>query len=116
MAEVDTRGNACACPLCANRGPYTHITGPRGRGYLLCENCQLIFMQSEFLPDQASERARYQAHQNGPQDEGYVSFLNQAIIPALPHLNGGMRGLDYGCGPVPTGGPYSAFPSPATGK
>ena len=100
MKEIDSQNNAC--PLCASRGPYTNITGPKGRGYLLCENCQLIFMQREFLPDRTAEKQRYQAHQNGPQDAGYVQFLNRAIIPALPYLNGSMRGLDYGCGPAPT--------------
>jgi hypothetical protein len=100
MMEADSQNNAC--PLCASLGPHTHITGPRGRGYLLCENCQLIFMQREFLPERTAEKQRYQAHQNGPQDAGYVQFLNQAITPALPCLKSSMRGLDYGCGPAPT--------------
>jgi len=59
-------------------------------------------MESQYLPDPATEEARYKAHQNSPQDAGYVRFLNQAITPALPYLNGSMRGLDYGCGPTPT--------------
>jgi len=59
-------------------------------------------MEKEFLPDRATEKQRYQAHQNGPQDEGYVRFLKLAIAPALPYLNDTMRGLDYGCGPSPT--------------
>lgn len=59
-------------------------------------------MQREFLPDRTAEIERYKAHQNGPQDAGYVQFLNQAITPALPYLKISMRGLDYGCGPVPT--------------
>jgi len=59
-------------------------------------------MERTFLPDRAAEEARYKAHQNGPQDDGYVQFLNQAISPALPCLNKSMRGLDYGCGPTPT--------------
>lgn len=90
------------CPLCATSGSFTHIVGPKRRGYLLCPNCQLIFMARELLPDRATEEARYKAHQNGPQDAGYVSFLNQAITPALPWLNSSMRGLDFGCGPTPT--------------
>lgn len=90
------------CPLCASSLPCTHIAGPKGRGYLLCPHCQLIFMDRALLPDAATEEARYRAHQNGPQDSGYVQFLQQAITPALPFLNGSMRGLDYGCGPTPT--------------
>jgi len=94
--------NAHICPLCKSAGSYTNIVGPKGRGYLLCPNCQLIFMEQEFLPDSFTEEERYKAHQNGPQDAGYVRFLNQAITPALPYLNPKMRGLDFGCGPTPT--------------
>lgn len=100
MTETGRAGNTC--PLCASTGPYTPLVGPKSRGYLLCQNCQLIFMAREFLPDPATEEARYQAHQNGPQDAGYVRFLNQAIIPALPYLNSNLCGLDFGCGPTPT--------------
>lgn len=59
-------------------------------------------MERALLPDPATEEERYRAHQNGPQDSGYVRFLQQAINPALPFLSSGMRGLDYGCGPTPT--------------
>ena len=59
-------------------------------------------MAKKFLPDPATEIARYQAHQNGPKDVGYLQFLNLAISPTLPYLNNSKRGLDYGCGPVPT--------------
>jgi len=100
MAEADIAGNTC--PLCASTGPHTQLVGPKAREYLLCPNCQLIFMAREFLPDRATEEARYKAHQNGPQDAGYVRFINQAITPALPWLNSSMRGLDFGCGPTPT--------------
>ena len=59
-------------------------------------------MQKEFLPDSVTEKERYTAHQNNPQNAGYVGFLMQAITPALPYLNKNMHGLDYGCGPTPT--------------
>ena len=90
------------CPLCSIEAVFPHIIGPQGRGYLRCPRCQIIFMQSEFLPDRMTEEARYRAHQNGPRDDGYVRFLKQAVTPALPYLNSTMRGLDYGCGPAPT--------------
>ena len=93
---------ACACPLCSSLAEKSHLGGPQGRGYLLCPDCKLIFMESAFLPTRAAEEERYKAHQNGPQDAGYVAFLNQAINPALPYLNNTMHGLDYGCGPNPT--------------
>lgn len=45
---------------------------------------------------------RYRQHNNGIQYEGYVTFLNKAIHPALKYLKPDMKGLDYGCGPEPT--------------
>lgn len=57
-------------------------------------------MKKAFLPDRNAEEKRYKAHQNDPQDAGYIRFLNQAVIPALPYLNNKMQGLDYGCGPT----------------
>lgn len=102
MNEIDMDADAHICPLCKNSAGFTPLAGPKGRAYLVCPNCQLIFMARKFLPDRATEEERYKAHQNGPQDSGYVSFLTQAITPALPYLNPKMRGLDYGCGPTPT--------------
>lgn len=45
--------------------------------------------------------ARYRLHENGPGHPGYARFLGQALLPALPHIAPGARGLDYGCGPSP---------------
>lgn len=62
----------------------------------------LIFTESKFLPSLAEERSRYLSHNNGIQYPGYVNFLKQIIEPSLPFLSANMRGLDYGCGPMPT--------------
>jgi hypothetical protein len=102
MAEPKTPEHKIICPLCMSSDAFTQLGGPEQRKYQLCHHCQLIFMERKFLSDSATEKKRYQAHQNGPQDAGYVQFLNQAITPALPYLNSSMRGLDYGCGPAPT--------------
>lgn len=57
-------------------------------------------------PDQrlsiGEEKERYLHHQNGPQEAGYVKFLERIITPALEYLSDEMVGLDYGCGPSPT--------------
>lgn len=47
-------------------------------------------------------RERYLLHRNGIEDEGYRDFLSRAVDAALPVLTASSRGLDYGCGPVPT--------------
>ncbi|HPB32266.1 MAG TPA: class I SAM-dependent methyltransferase [Candidatus Sumerlaeota bacterium] len=97
----ETAGNDL-CVLCGATGPFRRIAGPMGKGYRLCSECRLIFMEREFLPGPEQEKQRYMAHRNGPDQPGYLLFLNQAIQPALPHLSERMHGLDYGCGPVPT--------------
>ncbi|MEX0681733.1 MAG: class I SAM-dependent methyltransferase [Balneolales bacterium] len=90
------------CPLCHKTGDHIRLTGPLHRTYWMCGRCKLIFVGRDGLPDPGAEKARYLTHKNGPQYPGYVNFLNRAIRPALPHIPVGARGLDYGCGPVPT--------------
>jgi hypothetical protein len=91
-----------SCPLCNAPGPFRTLMDVRKRRHRLCGRCRLIFTETEFLPSPEAEKARYAKHRNGPGDAGYVEFLRQALVPALPHLNPRMRGLDYGCGHEPT--------------
>jgi hypothetical protein len=91
-----------SCPLCGAGGPFATAPDVRKRRHRLCAECGLLFVEDEFLPEAAAEKARYATHQNGPHDEGYVAFLRQAIEPALPRLRPSMRGLDFGCGHTPT--------------
>lgn len=90
------------CPLCASQGNFPATTGLMGRVFRHCDNCNLVFVEQQFLPEQEEEKARYDQHNNSIDDRGYVNFLNQAISPAMPYLSKGMKGLDYGCGPGPT--------------
>ena len=91
-----------ACPLCGAGGPFGTAVDVRKRRHRLCGRCQLLFVEDEYLPTAEAERGRYEKHQNGPHDGGYVAFLRQALEPALPLLRPEMRGLDYGCGHTPT--------------
>ncbi|MCA9394848.1 MAG: class I SAM-dependent methyltransferase [Candidatus Omnitrophica bacterium] len=94
------------CPLChASDSEHVHQRTDKSYGrrdYYRCGRCRIIFLSpDQFLtPDQ--ERARYDLHQNHPEDHGYVDFLNQLIEPLSKLLPAGARGLDYGCGPGPT--------------
>jgi SAM-dependent methyltransferase len=91
-----------ACPLCGAPGPFETAVDVRKRRHRLCGRCKLIFVEDRFLPAPEAERERYAKHRCGLDDSGYVAFLRQALDPALPFLNPGMRGLDYGCGHSPT--------------
>lgn len=90
------------CPLCGSTGPFATLGDVRKRRHQVCPDCRLVFVNSEYLPEREAEKKRYATHQNGPHDAGYVSFLQQALDPALPYLTPDMHGLDYGCGHVPT--------------
>ena len=106
MDMEGTRGSVksetMSCPLCGSEGPFAPLIGPLGLTYRRCPVCALISMEAAGMPDPETERARYLTHQNGPQYPGHVAFLRRSIDPTLPYLAPGARGLDYGCGPVPT--------------
>ncbi|WP_441001106.1 class I SAM-dependent methyltransferase [Fodinibius sp. SL11] len=70
--------------------------------YYQCQNCGLIFAPSKDRPDRKEELARYETHDNDPQDEGYRNFLNQLFEPLNALLEPGSKGLDFGSGPGPT--------------
>lgn len=90
------------CPLCFNSSSISPVKGPGKREFHCCDICKLIFTDISHLPAPEEEEKRYREHNNGIEYPGYVNFLLQAIEPAIPFLTKNMRGLDYGCGPMPT--------------
>jgi len=91
-----------ACTLCESENPIRIAIPNDNRIYFKCMNCKLIFVDPHFHLTVAEERERYKHHNNSMEHQGYVAFLNRVIQPALQFLSTTMKGLDYGCGPVPT--------------
>ena len=89
------------CPLCGGKGSERFYTGPR-RDYYRCRDCGLIFIPPNQLPSRGEEKARYDLHQNNPEDPGYRQFLNRLFLPLQGRLAPSSRGLDFGSGPGPT--------------
>lgn len=89
------------CPLCGAAG---HPRGSErdGRRYLECPRCRLVFLDSAQRLGREEERARYEAHDNRPDDPGYRAFLARLADPLLARLPPGAEGLDFGSGPGPT--------------
>ena len=89
------------CPLC---GAPVH--GARleshGRSLYDCGECGLVFVDPRTLPPADEERARYETHDNNPEDQGYRDFLDRLAIPLAKRLAPGASGLDFGSGPGPT--------------
>jgi 2-polyprenyl-3-methyl-5-hydroxy-6-metoxy-1,4-benzoquinol methylase len=48
------------------------------------------------------EKARYDLHNNDPNDADYRRFLSQVADPLCQRLPKRAEGLDFGCGPGPT--------------
>ncbi len=67
-----------------------------------CSFCGLVFKNPKFHLDRVEDIKRYSTHQNNPDDQGYINFLNRLIDPLSAFLPKSFRALDFGCGPGPT--------------
>jgi hypothetical protein len=81
---------------------YAGTTETYASDYYQCQNCRLIFAPSKDRPDHDEEFARYETHENNPEDEGYRNFLSQLFDPLINLLEPNSEGLDFGSGPGPT--------------
>ena len=89
-----------ACRICQNEA--LEPVSVRELKYYRCSNCEFIFLDEvHFLP-QTEEKARYDTHNNDPEDERYRAFLSRLTSPLLSKLVRPSFGLDYGSGPGPT--------------
>ncbi len=89
------------CPLCDSLDTG-FFRRDRTRDYHLCPVCDLVFVPPEQLPNPEEEKARYETHNNSPDDEGYRAFLSRFAVPFCRHLGEfPQEGLDFGCGPGP---------------
>ena len=66
-----------------------------------CPFCELIFKDPANQVSMEMELAKYDQHQNGDDNLGYVNFLTNFIDSAvIPHIQKGLV-LDFGSGPNP---------------
>ncbi len=87
------------CILC-NSGSEAFFSGRNG-DYFRCPVCYGTFLSPEHFPDPATEKARYETHNNDVTDAGYQAFV-APLVDAIDrsHLPK-HRGLDFGCGTGP---------------
>lgn len=91
-----------ACPLCHGASANDFCQDQR-RAYFRCQVCALIFADPATLPSPEEEKARYDKHENSPDDQDYRRFLSRLANPLAERLgNQPLEGLDFGCGPAPT--------------
>lgn len=94
-----------SCILCNSskiRLFYKDVSEHYASDYYQCQNCRLIFAAPKDRPDTDEEFARYETHENDPDDEGYRRFLRQLADPLTLLLEPESKGLDFGSGPGPT--------------
>lgn len=91
---------APVCPLCYCIHS-TRFATVEQKTYWRCGRCRLVYLTPADHLDPAAEKARYELHENDPQDAGYRRFLRRLIRHLDPRLGIGARGLDYGAGPSP---------------
>jgi hypothetical protein len=87
------------CPLC--QGPGTVFYQFKQRLYHQCSNCSGIFVDQDLKPDRATEKRRYEEHNNdvgNPKFQQFVSPITNAIIKAHTKNE---EGLDFGAGTGP---------------
>lgn len=92
--------NHTGCPLCGRQAPDPFFED-RGRAYLRCARCRLVFVPCTNWLNPEEEKATYDLHRNDPDDVGYRKFLSRLAAPLLEKLPPGQKGLDFGCGPGP---------------
>jgi cyclopropane fatty-acyl-phospholipid synthase-like methyltransferase len=94
-----------SCILCNNseiKHFYEDTTETYSSDFYRCPNCKLIFAPPKDRPSTEDEFARYETHENDPEDEGYRNFLSQLFDPLQAKLDRNSKGLDFGSGPGPT--------------
>lgn len=93
------------CLLCLSAGAEVFLgkTDPTygERKYWRCPDCEMIFLSPELRLAPDDEKERYDQHENGPEDAGYLRFLERLVDPLISKLRPGSHGLDFGSGPGP---------------
>ncbi len=88
------------CPLCGSSN-HSLVHRDTTRHYYQCLECSLIFVPPNERLDASQEKARYDFHQNDPDDSRYRKFLFPLAESVIKHTTVGALGLDFGCGPGP---------------
>ncbi|WP_317164155.1 class I SAM-dependent methyltransferase [Psychroflexus aurantiacus] len=89
------------CPLCESIADYFCSIGKKGRDYYKCFTCHAVFLHPDKHVDLASEKSRYEEHNNDVEDPRYQTFvqpITEAVEAQFPKT---ADGLDYGCGTGP---------------
>ncbi len=86
------------CPICTTRTD-TFADTKHATVYYACPACDYTFKSPDHHPDFSTQKARYDLHENDPDDPGYRAYFRRFLdftLPRVPAIEG--RALDFGCG------------------
>lgn len=88
-----------ACPLCNNKQTVFYWTDKKNHQhtYYYCSLCDVVFVIPPCRLDRATEKSRYDMHQND-NSKHYINFLSRLANPMLSCLCTPSVGLDFGSG------------------
>ena len=89
------------CSLCQS-DKTSHFHKEESRQFLICLNCEYVFVPKIYQLSEDEEKSRYDTHNNDPKDVRYRQFLSQLSEPLLKKISDNSFGLDFGSGPGPT--------------
>lgn len=85
------------CPLCS-RLRISSYSRDKHREYFVCDDCTLVFVARDSALSAEDERARYDTHQNNPDDPQYREYLSQVLVEMKPFIKDKETALDFGAG------------------
>ena len=88
------------CPLCRSEIDLLFFSDKK-REFVRCEYCGLVSVPEKYFLSESDEKARYDLHENNPENKGYFDFLNNFVSVIRNHIGGFSKGLDFGSGPTP---------------
>ncbi|QOP41521.1 class I SAM-dependent methyltransferase [Sulfurimonas marina] len=82
------------CRLCGTQAQFFHQDKQK---YFRCPTCKAIFTEQEDLPNESSEKERYELHDTEI-DEGYKKFVSPITSHVIKEFSKEDKGLDFGSG------------------
>lgn len=83
------------CPLCNTKASLFYKDT---QTYYKCCNCYGIFVDKDELPNEESEKERYELHDDDTEDLGYIKFVSPITSAIMNDFKKTDDGLDFGAG------------------
>ncbi|MDD2451187.1 class I SAM-dependent methyltransferase [Sulfurovum sp.] len=86
-----------SCLIC-NHDTKKFIDEKSAIAYYYCPHCQCISKSQVHFKPILEQKARYDLHENDPEDEGYRAYFRRFLDFVLPLVGTPKSALDFGCG------------------